>query len=101
MAKAQHTPEYRPVPRRLRDLREGAGLTQRELGGLVRRPQSWVYNCETGSRRVDVTEFAAWCRACDVDPGRAFAELLADLPPRPPRLAPRGKSKQPRRRKAR
>ena len=45
------------------DLREKAGLTQRDLGKRLKKPQSWVYNCETGNRRVDVTEFIVWARA--------------------------------------
>jgi transcriptional regulator with XRE-family HTH domain len=78
MAKSQHEPAYRSVPLFLRQLRERAGLTQRDLGGLLRRPQSWVYNCETGNRRVDVSEFALWCRACAVSPPDALRELLAE-----------------------
>ena len=76
MPKAQHAADYRPVPPFLRELREAAGLTQRQLGARMRRPQSWVYNCESANRRVDVAEFAAWCRACGVDAPRAFARLL-------------------------
>jgi transcriptional regulator with XRE-family HTH domain len=77
MPKAQHSPAYRAVPALLREVRESAELTQRQLGTKLRRPQSWVYNCETANRRVDVAEFAAWCKACEVDPVRAFAGLLA------------------------
>lgn len=77
MAKAQHATDYRPVPRFLRELREHAGLTQRELGAKLRKPQSWVYNCETANRRVDVAEFAGWCKACGTDPVKAFAKLAA------------------------
>ncbi len=80
MAKAQHATEYRAVPGRLRSVREAAGLTQRALGDRLGRPQSWVYNCETANRRVDVMEFAAWCRACGVDPVDSFTHLLAQLP---------------------
>ena len=76
MAKSQHEPAYRPVPPFLRQLREQAGLTQRALGQRLRRPQSWVYNCETANRRVDVAEFALWCRACAADPTEALRELL-------------------------
>jgi transcriptional regulator with XRE-family HTH domain len=79
MPKAQHAASYRPVPGLLRELREGAALTQRDLGARLRRPQSWVYNCESANRRVDVAEFAAWCRACRVDPAKAFARLLAQM----------------------
>jgi transcriptional regulator with XRE-family HTH domain len=75
MAKAQHASAYRPVPVMLREMRERAGLTQRELGTLLRRPQSWVYNCETANRRVDVAEFVLWCRACGVPPSAAFDDV--------------------------
>ena len=77
MAKAQHSPEYRPVPALLRKLREEAGLTQRDLGKRVGKPQSWVYNCESANRRVDLAEFIVWCRGCGADPGGAFKRALA------------------------
>ena len=76
MPKAQHSPAYRLLPPLLRRLREAAGMTQRDLGKKMRKPQSWVYNCETSNRRVDVTEFVAWVRACDADPQEAFALFL-------------------------
>ncbi len=75
--KSQHGKQYRHVPILLRALREEAGLTQRELGKRLKKPQSWVYNCETANRRVDVAEFVAWARACDVEPRDAFARFLA------------------------
>ena len=76
MAKAQHSPDYRRLPGLLRQLREEAGLTQRDLGKRMKKPQSWIYNCESANRRVDVTEFAAWCRGCGADPLRAFKRAL-------------------------
>jgi transcriptional regulator with XRE-family HTH domain len=77
--KAQHASRYRLVPPFLRALREEAGVTQRELGQRLKRPQSWVYNCESANRRVDVTEFIAWAKACNVDARDAFARLLKQL----------------------
>lgn len=74
--KSQHAAAYRPLQALLRALREEAGLTQRELGQRMRKPQSWVYNCETANRRVDVAEFVAWARHCGVDPRQAFARFL-------------------------
>lgn len=76
--KSQHGRSYQRLPRFLRGLREEAGLTQRELGHRLKKPQSWIYNCEVANRRVDVTEFIAWARACEVDPRIAFARFLAD-----------------------
>lgn len=74
--KAQNLREYRQVPEVLRQLREDAGLTQRDLGGMLKKPQSWVYNCESSNRRVDVAEFARWSIACGVDPVKAFRLYL-------------------------
>jgi hypothetical protein len=88
--KAQHDPVYLRLPPFLRRLREEAGLTQRALGAVLGRPQSWVFNCETGNRRVDVTEFAAWARGCGADPVAAFTRFLATpaAPPTPRRRPP-------------
>ncbi|HWL94427.1 MAG TPA: helix-turn-helix transcriptional regulator [Phycisphaerae bacterium] len=75
--KSQHGSAYRFLPIVLRTLREEAALTQRELGHRLRKPQSYVHNCESANRRVDVSEFIAWARACEVDPVRAFRRVLA------------------------
>jgi transcriptional regulator with XRE-family HTH domain len=47
----------------LHDARIEAGLTQSEAAARLRRPQSFVSKCESGERRVDVVELAAFCRA--------------------------------------
>ncbi|MHC4234606.1 MAG: helix-turn-helix domain-containing protein [Planctomycetota bacterium] len=57
-------------------MREEAGLTQRELGQRLGKPQSWVHNCESANRRVDVAEFVAWCKACRVKPQDGFSRFL-------------------------
>lgn len=74
--KAQHLDDYRPVPDLLRQLRTDAGLTQRDLSTLLDRPQSWVHNCESGDRRVDIAEFVAWSRACGRTPRTALDRYL-------------------------
>jgi transcriptional regulator with XRE-family HTH domain len=74
--KAQQAAHYGRLPCFLRTLREEAELTQRALGTRLKKPQSWVYNCETANRRVDVTEFIAWAEACGVEPRDAFARFL-------------------------
>ena len=68
MTKAQQSLKYRVLPGFLRQMRERAGLTQRELGKRLNKPQSYIYNCETANRRVDITEFILWVKACDLDP---------------------------------
>jgi len=74
--KAQQALAYRRLPGFLRSLREEADLNQRELGKRLKKPQSWVHNCETANRRVDVTEFIAWAKACKLIPAIAFARFL-------------------------
>ena len=49
------------------------------MGQRLSKPQSWVYNCEAANRRVDVTEFIAWVRACGGDPTEALGRLLGAL----------------------
>ncbi len=75
-SKVQHLPEYEPIPKYLRELREKAGLTQRAIGQLLDKPQSYVQYCETGSRRVDLAEFVQWTEACGVDAVEAFQGYL-------------------------
>ncbi|MCP4246515.1 MAG: helix-turn-helix transcriptional regulator [bacterium] len=75
-SKAQHARWYDAVPPLLRRMREDAGLTQRELGERVGQPQSWVHNCETANRRVDLAEFVAWCQGCGVRPADGLARFL-------------------------
>ena len=77
--KSQHNLAYRVLPDFLRQMREKAGLTQREMGKRLKKPQSWVYNCETANRRMDITEFIAWAKACEINPKTAFARLLKEL----------------------
>ena len=77
--KTQHRLRYRALPAFLRDMREAAGLTQRNLGSTLKKPQSWVYNCEQGIRRVDVVEFVDWATACGVSPRTAFWRLLKNI----------------------
>src|SRR5688500_7027952 len=66
--KAQHSDAYQHLPRFLAELREGANSTHRDLGKKLGKPQSWIHNCESANRRVDVTEFIAWAIACGLDP---------------------------------
>lgn len=74
--KSQHSVAYRKLPGLLRKLRDDAGLTQRDLGKRLRKPQSWVYNCETGNRRMDIAEFVSWSKACGLEPLDAFRRFL-------------------------
>ena len=77
--KSQHNQNYRILSHFLKEMREKAGLTQREMGKRLKKPQSWVYNCETANRRVDITELIAWANACGIKPQTAFSKFLKEL----------------------
>jgi len=64
MEKSVFTPEYEALRRTLVRLREGAGLTQRDLAKKMKRPRSFVSRIEQGERRVDLVEMWWLCRTC-------------------------------------
>jgi hypothetical protein len=77
--KAQHAAHYLSLPVLLRRMRKEAGMTQRALGVKLNKPQSWIHNCEVANRRVDVTEFVLWAKACGLDPSEAFQRVLKTM----------------------
>ncbi|RZI40002.1 XRE family transcriptional regulator [Herbaspirillum sp. HC18] len=65
----------------LKEIREKAALTQRELCRKLGREHSFVSKYELGERRIDVVEFYWICKACGANPEteakkimKAFAE---------------------------
>jgi hypothetical protein len=78
MAKQSNPPSSHDVPGLLRQLRESAKLTQRDLARRMKRAQPWIHKSEMGERRVDVSEFLEWCAACRCDPHAALRQLIAD-----------------------
>ena len=74
-ARPQHKPAYRKMCGMLRAMRTRAGLTQRDLARKLRMHNTMVHRSEIGDRRIDPVEFAAWCRACDADPGDMIRQI--------------------------
>lgn len=74
--KSQQRPQYQRLKGFLRRMREDAGLTQTELAVKLQVPQSFVYKSETAIRRVDITEFVAWAKACGLSPVSALRRFL-------------------------
>ena len=56
--------------------RQDAGLTQRDLAHLLRRPRSFVSRIESGERRLDVVEFVALAAALKIDPIELFTRFV-------------------------
>lgn len=61
-AGALHDQEYRQFLERLKQARLDAGMTQKEVAKELGKDQSFVSRSETGERRVDVIELAAFAR---------------------------------------
>ena len=61
------------------EARQRAGLTQRQLAGRLKRPQSYIGKIEKGERRIDPVEFAEWARGCGIAPATFFRRFTAAL----------------------
>lgn len=81
MTKSLQAGRYRFVPGLLRELRESAGLTQRDLATRLGLKQPLIHKTEVGERRADITEFLDWCVACGTDPEAVFRRLVRSRRP--------------------
>lgn len=82
MLKTIYSDQSQVVANTLKEVRETAGLTQRELCRKLGREHSFVSKYELGERRIDIVEFYWICKACEANPEteakkimRAFADL--------------------------
>ena len=77
MKKSTHTAEYDAVRNKLVEMRQAAGLTQRQLAEKLQRENSFVWRIEKGERRLDVVEFFWVCNALGFDANDVYSELCA------------------------
>ncbi len=56
MSKSIYSKEYGLVLVRLKNARIKSGLTQKDVAKIIGKPQSYISKCESGERRLDVTE---------------------------------------------
>ncbi len=75
MEKSIHTKDYRVFVETLRDAREGAGLTQVELGEVIGESQVFVSRYERGETRLDIVQIRNICIALGTTLS-AFAKRL-------------------------
>lgn len=69
--------EYKLVGDALAAARDRAGLTQKQVARLLRKPQSFVSNYERGQRRIDVLELLRIVEALGSDARTVFADIVA------------------------
>jgi transcriptional regulator with XRE-family HTH domain len=58
-------------------MKHRAGLTQKQLARLLRKPQSFVSNYERGQRRIDVLELLRIVDALRGDASEVFMDIVA------------------------
>ncbi|HQB12220.1 MAG TPA: helix-turn-helix transcriptional regulator [Candidatus Omnitrophota bacterium] len=54
--------EYKAFQDKLKQARIEAGLTQVEVAGKLKKPQSYIAKCESGERRVDILELKQFAK---------------------------------------
>ena len=64
---------------KLREAREAAGLTQRELAARLGKPPSFPHKAETAERELNIVELMDYCAALDVNFLSFVRELAAAI----------------------
>lgn len=79
MRKTIYSEQGKTLREAIKEIREKAGLTQRELGRRLGREHSFVSKCELGERRIDIVEFYWICTACGAQPEREATKIMKIL----------------------
>lgn len=86
-AKSIYKPEYRVLRKLLFEMRDAAGLKQKEMARRLQRPQSYISAVERGRRRIDLLQLREYCLVCDtgmVDFVQQFEDEIAIGRGKPP-----------------
>jgi transcriptional regulator with XRE-family HTH domain len=78
MAHKKKWTEIEQMGQRIREAREGLGLTQEELGTLIGRNRETISHYEIGNRAIAVTELPTLAQALKVPVGYFFGD---EVPP--------------------
>lgn len=62
MSKSIYTKEYKYVTHQLREARKENAMTQQYVARVLNKPQSYLSKCETGERRLDITELHTFAK---------------------------------------
>lgn len=76
MNKTIYTRQAELLRETLIEMREKAGLTQRQLAAKLGRERNFVGRLELGERRLDMVEFYWVCNACGAEPAKAASGLI-------------------------
>lgn len=64
---SMHSSSYSAFLALLYQARVDVGMTQEDVARKLGVPQSYVSKCESGTKKMDVTELHAWLNAIDRD----------------------------------
>lgn len=78
----QRSTAYATFVQKLVQARKSAGMTQRDVAGMLGKPPSWIARIESKERRLDVVEFIAIARALEMREAELLRAIAADLPKR-------------------
>jgi transcriptional regulator with XRE-family HTH domain len=79
MTASIHSGEYKYVLSKLIEMRNEAGMTQRDLAKKVKREVSFVWRIETGKRRLDMVEFYWVCNALGKNAADVYGEIIKEI----------------------
>ena len=74
------SPDYRSAIETIKAVREGLGISQRELARRLEKHPSFVNKIEKLERRLDILEFMAIAEAMQIDPAQLVETVRAELP---------------------
>jgi transcriptional regulator with XRE-family HTH domain len=75
MPKTIYKPEHDLLLSLIKKYRKEAGLTQAECSKALERPQSFMSDVETGSRRLDIVQLRDLCKVL----GIGLQDLIAEF----------------------
>ena len=71
--------DYQAVIGAIRSIREGKGLSQRELARRVSKPPSFINKTELRERRLDILEFITLAKAMEISAADLLEAVVAAL----------------------
>lgn len=79
MSKTIYRPEHTVLLSLLKKHRKAAGLTQVQCSKALGRPQSFMSDVESGTRRLDIVQLRDLCKVLGIDLTDLIAEFEKSL----------------------
>jgi transcriptional regulator with XRE-family HTH domain len=79
MSKTIYRPEHTVLLSLLKKHRKAAGLTQVQCSKALKRPQSFMSDVESGTRRLDIVQLRDLCKVLGIDLQDLIAEFEKSL----------------------